>query len=650
VSAGKEDPIMRRILLSLLLISSLSATFAQSSDVWQQFKDKYPDEAAVFVERSEVQNILIKGDSLTVFSDVKEDILHLKDQTDFLSGKRVYGSHFTQVNNLKARTLVWDKNRYKEMDVTSFKKNSDRDRGIFYDDSYYYSFDFPSVALRNRTQLEYTENIKDAKFLSGYVFQSYLPQGKSSFIVKASKDVTLFYEVVNDPLKQIQFKKSEKGGMVTYEWVAENLPAAKSEEGSPAARYFVPHLICYVKSFETKKGKINVLSDLNDLYKWYYTFIANLNKDSSPELVSIVEKIKLSSKTELEVVKNVFYWVQTNIQYIAFEQGMRGLIPHNGSYICEKRYGDCKDMANLIVNMLKLANVKAYHTWIGTRDLPYRYSKVPTPLVDNHMIATYIAADGQYYFLDATSDHTAFGLPSSMIQGKEALIALDENRYEVKEVPVISKDRSVMTDSMVIKIENNQLIGNGRSTLSGFAKVFGGYELDRAEKEDVKRYVTKLLGKGSNKFYLDEYTLSNLDDRDKATKINYTFRVADYFQKIGEEMYINLNLNKDYYNTYIDASTRKSPKENEYLHVKYEVIELLIPDGYVVDYLPSDATHDGPIMGYDIAYKTLPGKVLFTKKFYINYLMLQPSDFAAWNEAVKKVSEAYRESIILKKK
>lgn len=647
--AGKEG-LMMRIFFSMLLVLTTSALFAQSSDVWQEFKNKFPDEAAVFVERSEVQSILVKGDSLQVFSDVKEDILHLKDQTEFLSGRRVYGSHFTQVNNLKARTLVWDKNRYKEMDVTSFKKNSDRDRGIFYDDSYYYSFDFPSVALRNRTQLEYTENIKDAKFLSGYVFQSYLPQGKSSFMVKASKDITLFYEVLNDPNRLIQFKKTEKGGMITYEWSAQNIPAAKGEENSPAARYFVPHVVCYVKSFETKKGKVNVLSDLNDLYKWYYTFIADLNKESSPELVGIVEKIKASSKDELDLVKNIFYWVQTNIQYIAFEQGMRGLIPHHGSYICEKRYGDCKDMANLIVNMLKLANVKAYHTWIGTRDLPYRYTKVPTPLVDNHMIATYIAPDGQYYFLDATSDHTAFGLPSSMIQGKEALIAIDGNKYEVKEVPVIVKDRSVMTDSMSIRIDGNQIIGSGRSTLSGYSKVFGGYELDRAEKDDVKRYVTRLLGKGSNKFYLDQYTLADLDDRDKTTKINYTFRVADYFQKIGEEMYINLNLNKDFYNTYINLETRKAPKENEYQYEKYEVIELAIPEGYTVDYLPPNAKYEDELVGYDIGYQSMPGKVLFRKKFYVNYLIMNPSSFAQWNEAVKKVSEAYRESIILKKK
>jgi hypothetical protein len=307
-------------------------------------------------------------------------------------------------------------------------------------------------------------------------------------------------------------------------------------------------------------------------------------------------------------------------------------------------------MANLIVNMLQLANVKAYHTWIGTRDLPYRYTEVPTPLVDNHMIATYISADGKYYFLDATSDYTPFGLPSSMIQGKEALIGIDANRYEVKTVPVIDKEKNLITDSIIVRVENNQLTGKGKTALSGYAKVFGGYELDRAEQDDVKKSVTRLIGKGSNKFFLDDYQVAGVEQRDRPTRVSYTFRVADYFQKIGDEIYVNLNMNKDFYNTYIDVAVRKSPKENEYQYIECDYVEMEIPQGYVIDYLPPDVKHDGALLGYEMTYKTLPGKVTLNKKMYVNYLLMQPAEFPQWNDAVKKVSEAYRESIILKKK
>jgi transglutaminase-like putative cysteine protease len=642
---------MNRVIACIIFFLAFAGNApAQQSELLKVYSQKFPDAPAVFIERSEVVSILVKNDSLEIFADILEDMIHLKAQTDAYSTGRVYGSHFSQVKDLKAKTLIWDKNKYKEMHVSDFKKNHDQDDGIFYDDSYNYSFNFPSVSMGNRTHLQYRLTMKDARFMPGYIFTSYIPQGKASYTIKTTKQVELIHEVVNDPKNTIKFKQYEKGGFVFYEWTGSDLPARKNEEESPSVRYFTPHLICYVKSYESKKGKVKVLSGLDDLYGWYNTFVKDLNKESSPQLIEIVDKIKANSKTEVDIVKNVFYWVQENIQYIAFEQGMRGLIPHNGSYVCEKRYGDCKDMANLIVNMLKLANVKAYHTWIGTRDLPYKYSKVPTPLVDNHMIATYISPDKQYYFLDATSDHTPFGLPSSMIQGKEALIGLDEKHYEVHAIPEIEKEKNIMTDSVAIRLDGNQIVGSGSSSLGGYPKVFGGYALDRSEKEDVKRYVTHLIGKGSNKFYLDNFVLTDAQDRDKRTVIDYTFRIGDYFQKIGDELYVNLNLTKDHYNDFINLNLRETPKERDYKYEKIEYCELTIPEGYTVEYLPPNSKAEGELIGFETQYTATSNKIVFRKKFYVNYLLMQPQQFEHWNASVKPLSEAYKESIILKKK
>ena len=632
-----------------LTFSILHHGIAQNSDVFKTMKGKFPEDPAVYVERSEVLSILLKNDSLEIFTDITEDKLHLKEQSDAYASGRVYGSHFNQVKDIKAKTLVWDKSRFKEMNVSDFKKNSDRDDGIFYDDSYYYSFKYPSVASGNRTQLQYTSAVKDARFIPGYIFTTYLPQAKTSYTIKTSRHVELVYDVVNDPKHLIKFRKFEKGGFQYYEWSATDLAPTRSEDNSPSIRYFAPHVICYVKSYETKNGKVNILSDLGDLYRWYYNFVPDLNAEPSQELKTVVDAIVKKSKSEVETVRSVFYWVQNNIQYVAFEEGMRGLIPHTGSYVCEKRYGDCKDMANLIVSMLKMANIKAYHTWIGTRDLPYKYSVVPTPLVDNHMIATYIDSQQRYYFLDATSDHTAFGLPSSMIQGKEALIGFDKNKYEVKLVPEMSKETNTMNDSISIHLDGNQIAGKGKTSLVGYAKVFGGYELDRAEKDDVKRYVTRLIGKGSNKFYLDGYGLANLEDRDAPTRIDYTFRIGDYFQKIGDELYINLHLKKDYYNAFIDK-TREAPMEISYKYIENDFCEFTIPDGYDVEYLPSSVKVSGDLIGLETAYLRDNNKIIFTKKFYIDRLLVMPGDFERWNTSIKELSEVYKESIILKKK
>src|SRR5690606_37487612 len=314
---------------------------AQDADLWQQINTKYPGEPAVYIERSETLSILPKGDSLVVYSDVFDDILYLKEPTEMMASRRVHGSHFTEVQNLKAKTLVWEKSRHKELTVSNFARKFDTDDGIFHDDSYYYPVSSPAVAPRTRTQLEYRNNYRDPKFIPGFIFSSYLPQEKTVYTIKTTPDVDLMFEVLNDPERKIQCRKYERGKTATYEWTAKGLEATKLASNSPSLRYYAPHMVVTVKSFKTASGRKKVLSSLDDLYGWYYSFISQHRKDPpSADLVKIVEELKTPNDTRDDIVKKIYYWVQDNIRYIAFEEGMRGLIPHTGSYVCEKRYGD----------------------------------------------------------------------------------------------------------------------------------------------------------------------------------------------------------------------------------------------------------------------------------------------------------------------
>lgn len=645
--SGVASSISGRYFIATCLLLSSSAAFGQE-DVWNSLKEKFPQEPIVVVQRAEVLTLSIDGDSLRAASSNFEDILHLKEQTTTYSSRKVYGSHFTQIEDLKAKTLVWDKNRYKEIPVSKFSKNSDQSAGIFYDDSYHYAFDFPAVGLRNRTVLEYEEHHKDPKFISGFMFGSYMPQAQVTYTIKAPVDVDLSFKIVNDTDGKIHFNKTTKGKNVVYEWRAENLKPLKIDDESPDIRYFAPHVVCFVKSYKAKGRTINVLSSDKDLYQWYSGFIKGLDVPASKELQEIVSDIKARSQSELELVKNVMYWVQSNIKYIAFEQGMRGLVPHSGNYVCEKRYGDCKDMASIIVSMLRVANVKAYHTWIGTRHLPYRYTEYPTPIVDNHMIATYIAQDGTYYFLDATSSYNTFGFPSSMIQGKEALIGKNDSEFEIVTVPVIDAALNLVADSISVKIDSD-ITGSGTFTLSGFPKTFASYHFDRAVEEDVRKSVVRYVEKGSNKFYLDKYKIRSLLNRDSALVVDYDFTIKDYHQQIGDEMYVNLHFSKPLYNNTINATLRTSPREVEYLYHSVDYVAFEIPKGYKVAYLPENSSVENDIMSFKISYEEKDGKIILSKSLREKKLMLHPSDFEEWNAVIRKLSAAYKESVILEK-
>jgi hypothetical protein len=237
-----------------------------------------------------------------------------------------------------------------------------------------------------------------------------------------------------------------------------------------------------------------------------------------------------------------------------------------------------------------------------------------------------------------------------MIQGKEAFISMGPDKFEVKRVPAIDAIDNLISDSLSIELSNNVLVGKGKYSLHGLSKGNVGYQFDKIEDQLVRENVSRIVNKGSNKFFLDSYTLNNVSAGTKPTEIEYAFRLSDYCQITGDEIYLNLNLNKDNYNRFVNTETRKTPHEFDFKYHKRELIEFRIPDDYDVEYLPLNEASDGSLIGYSISYERKGNLIRYRKDYYVNYLLLTPSQFHTWNDEVAKLSNAYRETIILKKK
>jgi len=387
---------------------------------------------------------------------------------------------------------------------------------------------------------------------------------------------------------------------------------------------------------------------LGGLYHYYNSLVNNINTKGDASISETVEKIISGASSEEEKVKRIFYWVQDNINYVAFEAGMQGLIPEQASLVFGKRYGDCKGMASLIHSMLKTAGVKSYLTWIGTRHIPYKYTDIPSQLVDNHMIVTYYN-HGEPVFLDGTNNYLAFGLPSSMIQGKQALVGMDSIHYKIEEVPTVQSDQSVFNDSVAFTIRDNVIEGVGLLSLTGYEKNQRTYYLTGKDKLNYKERVLGIVEKGNNKFYLDTFSIENLNNREAPLKIGYQFKINDYFREIDGEAYINMNLSRPFLNATYDPDKRKIPVDNNYASLLRYVTVFEIPEGYQITLLPRDKSGSMEKLSFTIHYKVEGRTVTQVNEIRDNYLILQPSEFVKWNEVVESLNKAYRDILILKK-
>lgn len=644
--------VLRKDILTIIFIcTGFIISEAQKIDAEedQRLKSAYPEDPMIFLKYYEDMDISVQGDSLHVVTTHYEHRAYLSDQASRYARDQVYTNSFYKMKDLEAFTLVPSGKRFNKYEVSEFKESSNMESFVFYDDSKYLSFIYPGIQEGAQSVLQYKEYLREPRFGNSFYFQTFVPIDHARFSVTVDPTVKIDISTFHfEGFSITSTKEVLKNGRVKHSFEASSLKKVENEPNAPKMNYYAPHLIVRITEFTTADGKsTTVLNDTEDLYTWYKEFVGDIAFKKDERVQKIVDEIIDPSDSELEKVRKIYYWVQDNIKYIAFEDGMRGFVPHPGGYVCEKRYGDCKDMASIIVNMLHHAGVEAYFTWVGSRDIPYRYSELPTPMVDNHMIATY-KADGKLYFLDATAQYLTFPMPSSMIQGKETLIGFDDS-FEVVQVPIIDPSENVMNDTIRLSFDSPGLRGKGSASLSGYARMFNAYKLIKADETNVKNYLTRLLAKGNNKFLIEDYTIDHLYDRDESIEVNYSFTISDYHRVINDDIYINLNMDKSYQNSTID-DTRKLPIENDYKYTNKTVSILDIPENYEPSYIPENVTYDNEVFSFNITYSSKANQIVMDKTFEVKYLLLTPAQFKAHNDAIKELTNAYREAIILSKK
>ncbi|OWY22213.1 DUF3857 domain-containing protein [Sphingobacteriales bacterium UPWRP_1] len=652
--------MLNRFFIAACITFGIAATLfcrAQNSlPAADNLRLQFPDSKMVMLEKQEHLNINYYGGQWNIESKIKEKTLYLSDAQLF-SQKSIFITGFDEINNLEAKTLVpvkkGKKTEFQEYAVENVETKDVVMGSIFYSDYKEKKFVYPALQDGAATTLSYTQVNKEPRLLNAFYFSNFGgPVLSSVYSVSVPKNIQIAYKLMGDSVDNIRFEKTEKNDLTTYTWTAENVDDLKPEENAPSSSYYEPHVVVYITRVTGNNNKEEevILENADGLYKWYYSLVQNINRQPNEEQRQLVATLTKNVPDDTEKTRRIFQWVQSHIKYIAFEDGLGGFVPREANDVCSKKYGDCKDMASILVQMLRLAGVPAYYTWIGSRDKPYSYYDVPSPIVDNHMIAT-AKLNGQYVFLDATGEYQPFGLPTSMIQGKEAMIGIDKDHYEIVKVPVIAMEENAETENLNLAITDRTINGTGNIAYTGYKKVFAQYDKLRADAAGKSgNFYNEYLRKGSNKFETQQVNATGFNNNNAPElKMEYHFTIPDYVTKAGDKIYVNLNLNRKYQQAAIDKKERKLDKEVEYKYVEDYTYNLQIPDGYELNHLPPNATFNDPEFGYTATYTHGNGSVTLHFRLYINHLMLKKNRFDAWNSMIEKLSDTYQEVVVLKK-
>jgi hypothetical protein len=425
-----------------------------------------------------------------------------------------------------------------------------------------------------------------------------------------------------------------------------NMPAMRNEISSPGPTYYVPHILVLSKSAQAKGTNYEYFKTVKEQYDWYKNLIKQIGDEEKGVKETTGEIIK-GLTTDEEKVKKIFQWVQDNIRYIAFENGIAGFKPEKAQEVLRKKYGDCKGMANLLTNMLRSINLDARRCWIGTKHIVYNYS-TPSLSVDNHMICAWMK-NGKPVYLDATEKYIGYGEIAERIQGKQTLIE-SGNNYLLETVPVETHLQNTATESRKFTVDGNNLKGHIVQVWKGENKEWLLSALNEIKQDKQENALKQFLAEGKLNFEISNLKIDNLSNYNADLKVEYDVLWKDVLSVFDKEAYLEIDNRRNLEDFKIDTTRRKLPYWFDFKNNLVFETEIQLPTDKIPTNLPEKLQIKQPGYSFVASYSNPPGKIVYKNEIILNHTELKPEDFLQWNRDIQQLKKFYDQQLVLVQK
>lgn len=219
------------------------------------------------------------------------------------------------------------------------------------------------------------------------LFEAEKPLVEKKYVLKLPGHKRLHSQVYNGPL----YSNTDYTPDTTiYSWWTNDIPAWESQRYNPDPPDILTKVV--LATVENWEAKSRWFFDVNEP-QFEYTDAIKAKVDE------ILAEAGVANGTEEQKAFELVHWVAQNIRYSGQTMGKaEGYTLHSGAMIFEQRSGVCKDIAGMLITMLRAAGLDSYGamTMAGSR-----IESVPADQF-NHCVVVLKKEDGRIIMYDPT--------------------------------------------------------------------------------------------------------------------------------------------------------------------------------------------------------------------------------------------------------
>lgn len=183
--------------------------------------------------------------------------------------------------------------------------------------------------------------------------------------------------------------RSLKNGLSYYSW---EIDSAETEDLE--LEFFAPQWLSQIPLVQYSS-----YSNWSDIADWATSLF--LDGSMVPDLRNVAYELGKQGMSEMDQLKSVYGFMQSDIRYVGVELGRNGYIPFDPETVLQRRFGDCKDQAILMIHLLKTLGIEAHPALVNSNGANWIDENFPTSLSFNHLIVV-VELGGKRYWLDPT--------------------------------------------------------------------------------------------------------------------------------------------------------------------------------------------------------------------------------------------------------
>ncbi|MFO1513595.1 MAG: DUF3857 domain-containing protein [Verrucomicrobiota bacterium] len=404
-------------------------------------------------------------------------------------------------------------------------------------------------------------------------------------------------------------------------WHISSTLAARWEPQQPPVSTFMPMLWISDKADTWTTIASNYLASIGDRLQFDENFR------------SLVQRLVTGLPDDQSKIGALSRYVQTNCTYKAIEFGRRARIPNKPAEILSNRYGDCKDHAVLLQQMLAASGLAAQLTLVSRHG--ELLNELPTLDQFDHMIV-YVPGKSDGRFVDCTDKGADLsGTVPPGLADYEVFI-LDPKNPRIARIPSYPGNASTIELEQQIRLTNaTDLTVEARMSLTGVHAAFLRNFLRSYSTADQQLAMQRAMGLRDVEF--SDFKVESLEDPSAPLRLRYACSLKKQFRHANDRLLGTVGASFGrYYLAAEPVNKRLTPFEIKVPLTLRSAISIAVPDGFRAEETPPAIPQIDSRFAACRAYQRLDGsKLLLNFDFRQEKGSFDASDYSAYRETMK---------------